>query len=341
MDLTRRMGGEVMDILGFGPVETPSRVILSEPALTLKTYGEAESPGPSILLIPAPIKRAYLWDIAPEVSVVRRCLRHGARVHVIQWESPDDEGQQLGLADYGDRLLLDCSRAIAEESGEERLFLMGHSLGGTLAAIFAALHPERVRGLVLLGAPVHFGQGVDALSSLVAVSPPACRLTSLLGNVPGSILDVAAFLAAPGTFEGARWVDWLASLPDAEAWRMHMRVERWTMDELPMPRRLFEEVVEWLYREDRLLRGGLMLGGRLAAPGSVEAPLLSVVDPACSVVPPQSVLPFHEAVSSSNKRLLWYRGDTGVALQHVGMLVGRNAHRYLWPEILRWIDDHA
>lgn len=30
-------------------------------------------------------------------------------------------------------------------------------------------------------------------------------------------------------------------------------------------------------------------------------------------------------------------GDAGVALQHVGMLVGRSAHRHLWPEIVHWI----
>jgi len=51
----------------------------------------------------------------------------------------------------------------------------------------------------------------------------------------------------------------------------------------------------------------------------------------------QSVLPFLHAVRSPERRLLWYEGDTGVALRHVGMLVGRSAHQRVWPEILRWI----
>jgi polyhydroxyalkanoate synthase len=37
---------------------------------------------------------------------------------------------------------------------------------------------------------------------------------------------------------------------------------------------------------------------------------------------------------------LWYQGDTGVALQHLGMLVGRQAHKYLWPEVIRWLHAH-
>lgn len=54
-------------------------------------------------------------------------------------------------------------------------------------------------------------------------------------------------------------------------------------------------------------------------------------------MPHRSMLAFHDAVSSRDKKVLWYPGDIGVALQHEGMLVGKNAHRYLWPKIMEWI----
>jgi polyhydroxyalkanoate synthase len=88
------------------------------------------------------------------------------------------------------------------------------------------------------------------------------------------------------------------------------------------------------------MRGTLSLEGKLAAPHNITAPVLSMVDEQCSIVPPQAVLPFHEAVQSSDTRLLWYRGDTGVALQHVGFLVGKNAHQHIWPEAIRWMHAH-
>jgi len=40
-------------------------------------------------------------------------------------------------------------------------------------------------------------------------------------------------------------------------------VMRWTLDELPLARRLFGEVVEGLYRDDHHFRGALLVGGRL------------------------------------------------------------------------------
>src|SRR3546814_3933276 len=119
--------------------------------------------------------------------------------------------------------------------------------------------------------------------------------------------------------------------------QLHLRVERWTLDEFPLPGRLFEEIVELLYRDDRFRRGDLKIAGQRAGPGTLSMPILTVVDPHSSIIPPKSVLPVVREAPSRNKRVLWYEGDCGVALQHVGVLVGPNAHRRLWSEILDWL----
>lgn len=74
------------------------------------------------------------------------------------------------------------------------------------------------------------------------------------------------------------------------------------------------------------MRGTLTINARRAAPGLVTAPLLSVVDPRCRLVPPKAVLPFHHAVRSTDTKIVWYEGDVGVSLQHIGILVGKQAH---------------
>jgi polyhydroxyalkanoate synthase len=341
MDESRRRLGGMLDALGLGPIETPARLIRLGPVVTLKAYGDSRAAAPPLLLVPAPIKRAYIWDLAPRASVVEQCVQQGLRVYLLQWERPSAAEQSYGLGEYADRLLLDCLDAIAAETGQSGAILAGHSLGGTLAAISAALHPDRVRGLALLEAPLHFTPAGGALERLVAVSPPAAFLGALLGNIPGAFLDLASVAASPQSFVWSRWLDWFASLPDAEARRLHLRVLRWTLDELPLSRRLFEEVVEVLYREDRFFRGALLVDGRQAGPEQVTAPLLSVVDRRSLLVPPRAVLPFHAAARSVDQRVLWYGGDTGVALQHVGVLVGRTARRDVWPEIFRWIHAQA
>ena len=92
-----------------------------------------------------------------------------------------------------------------------------------------------------------------------------------------------------------------------------------------MPRRLFAELVHLLVREDRFVRGRLMVGGKRAAPSRITAPVLGVVDSHCSIVPPQAVQPFLDAAGSADKSLLEYQSEAGVCLQHVGPLVGKRA----------------
>jgi len=341
LDTARRWQGRLLDAVGLAPQESPAEVVLANPMVTLKSYHDSGADGPALLLVPAPIKRAYVWDLLPGASVVRACLRSGARVYLAQWEAPDDDQQDIGLAGYADHALATCLDAIDAETGKVPVIMLGHSLGGTLAAICATLHPERLRGLVLLGAPLHFGVDSGAFAPALASAPQAGEMTANLGNPPGSFLSATAVMMAPQTFIGERIADLMSSVVDPEAFRTHMLVERWSLDEVPLSRQLFEEVVELLYREDCLTQGTLLVGDQHVAPENLTMPLLNVIEAKSQIVPPSSVVPFHEAAGSEDKHIIWYPGDVGVGLQHVGMLVGRYAHQHLWPEILEWARHRA
>jgi polyhydroxyalkanoate synthase subunit PhaC len=336
MDKVRRLQGIIMDAAGFGPQEMPSRDALRRPGLVLKAYGDTARSGPVVLMVPAPIKRAYIWDLTPETSVVAQFLADDMRPYLLQWEEPDPA---FGLDDYADRLMLTCVDAIRTETDEDQVFLVGHSLGGVLAAIFASLHPQRLKGLVILTTPLHFDvdPAAGVLGPVMADLSRSGLLEAAPGNVPGSFLSLASFLASPMTFGRDRWADWLRSCAASNAMRMHLRVERWSLDELSLARRFVADIATRLYREDGFLRGTLKCGRRTASARGVVAPLLIVADQRCAIVPPEAVLPFLRTAGAADKRLLWYEGDVGVAIQHVGVLVGRNAQRHLWPEIRRWV----
>lgn len=328
LDTARQLQGAMLDAVGLGPLETPYETVFDAPGVRLRRYGPAKGDAPRIVIVPAPIKRPYIWDLAPEVSAVRRCLEAGAEVFLVEWQpTPHD----FGLAEYADRLILKCTEA----AGKGPAVLLGHSLGGLFAAIFAALHPERVRALALLAAPLRFGAATGVFSRMVG----ALQAASLPASVPGSFLSLASLQASPQTFGWERLLDLGRSLPQAEALRNHLRVERWTLDEFALPRRLVADLAQLIAREDRFMRGTLTLGERRAAPGAIVAPLLCVIDPRCRLVPPESVLPVYAAAQSSDKTLLHYEGDVGVSLQHVGVLVGAAAHRHLWPRITRWAGE--
>jgi polyhydroxyalkanoate synthase subunit PhaC len=260
--------------------------------------------------------------------VVLACLQARFRVYVLEWT---EDGPDNGLAVYVDELILECAKAIGEPA-----ILAGHSLGGTFATIFASLHPECVRSLILLEAPLDFsGEDAGSIADRIRIAPPTEALRKV-SNYPGTLLNALSLAASPKSFLWWRWRDLLLSAGDAAALRVHLLVERWILDEYAMPSALFADVVD-LYREDRFMRGMLRIKGQTAAPRGVTMPVLAVVDRESDLVPPNSVMPFLDALPNRNWTLMHYEGDTGVALRHVGVLAGRNAHRILWPEILAWI----
>ena len=326
-DEMRRWYGRVLDIW-LARTETPSRLLLERSGMKLRDYGDKGN-RPSLLIIPAPIKKPYIWDLTPSVSTVLACLRAQFRVYVLEWPETPPNGPDNGLAVYVDELILECAKAI----GEPAVFA-GHSLGGTLATIFASRHPKHVRALILLEAPLSFSGDAGAIANLIRMVPATDALR-YVSAYPGTVLNALSLAASPESFLWWRWRDLLLSAGDPAALRTHLLVERWTLDEYAMPSALFADVVD-LYREDRFLRRRLRIDGQTAAPKNLTMPVLAVVDPESDLVPPNSVMPFLAALPNRNWTLMHYEGDTGVALRHVGVLAGRNAHRILWPKILAW-----
>jgi hypothetical protein len=58
-------------------------------------------------------------------------------------------------------------------------------------------------------------------------------------------------LAFPETFRWSRPIDAPFGLVDPRSMEIHDRVERWTLDEAPLPGRLVCQISRWLYGEDR------------------------------------------------------------------------------------------
>jgi len=342
MDRSRRARGDMLDRAGYGPQQTPSTILHSEPGLNVRRYGVPGEPtaadAPAVLIVPAPIKRPYIWDLAPDVSVVRRWLERGYRVYLAEWVALPDTHDHFGLDDYADHLLAASRRAIVADGGPERVVIAGHSLGGILTAIHSALHPEAIAATILLESPLHFTPASSCFARLVDATPHARPIADAFRQVPGTFLNMMSALAEPQAFQWERWTDRMLSLADPQALATHMRVERWTHDEFPLPGRLFTDIVESLYRHDALMQGTLTVGGRTVGPHDLAAPLLSVVDPRSKLIPPAAMIPFHDATASERKRVLHYEGDVGVNLQHVGVLVGRSAHARIWPAIFDWLD---
>ena len=164
----------------------------------------------------------------------------------------------------------------------------------------------------------------------------------LVVTIVGSLLSFIATLASPGTFIWSRLIDAASSIADRQTLEINARVERWALDEIPLPGKLVHQIIQWLYRENRFCRGTLRVGETLVSPSSLSIPALVVVTMADEVAP----------LTSGAETL--YRRDAGngcayhsVPRRGWGWLAAsRNTGRtpalaHVWPEIISWIKIHS
>jgi len=289
-DVIRRAQGDLVGAFGLDPSECPYRTITSRSHWRLRDYG-GEDQSPSLLIIAAPIKKPYIWDLTPSTSPIRFCLRQGLHVQLLEWVSASSHAGNYGIDEY----VLAISEAVASLAAiakGAKPYMIGHSLGGTLAAIYAAFQPESIKGLVLLGAPLCFepsrSQFRDALISLVP------RKISEDEPFPGSILSHASALASPHTFIWSRLIDAMLSVGDPLAMEIHARVERWALDD---PGKLVHQIIDWLYRENRFCREKLKIHEKFVGPHGLSTPTLVVINTADQIASFASLIPFTEKMT--------------------------------------------
>lgn len=111
--------------------------------------------GVPLLLLHGFGNEAHLWDdFAPAVAPYYRVLAWDARGHGDSGWDPERRYDPETLADD-----LECA---TRELGIERFVLVGFSMGGRVATVFAGRHPQRLAGLVL----VDIGPEVDPRGTL-------------------------------------------------------------------------------------------------------------------------------------------------------------------------------
>lgn len=111
-------------------------------------HGRGDPAGLPLLLIHGLATSSYLWrdvmrDLEHHVSTVAPDLiglGHSEKPRVAGYDFPAQARRLVGLLDI---------------LGLDRVVVAGHVLGGAVAIQLAALVPERIAGLALLGTPVH------------------------------------------------------------------------------------------------------------------------------------------------------------------------------------------
>jgi pimeloyl-ACP methyl ester carboxylesterase len=119
--------------------------IVSGPAGRLRVYDGGKG-GVPVLFVHSFAGDSTHWEKQlAHLRLSRRAVALELRAHGLSDPSADGAYEVDNFAD-------DIS-AVADALGLEKFYLVGHSLGGAAALVYASRHPEKVAGLLLAGAP--------------------------------------------------------------------------------------------------------------------------------------------------------------------------------------------
>lgn len=313
---------------------TGRTTIYSHASTRLYRFARPEVPrfdGMPLLLIPSLINRWYVMDLRPGASLVEALTNAGIDTWCLDWGIPHDEERFVSWDELQARIAR-ASRRVRKLTGAKRIGVLGYCMGGTLAAIHAALQPDTVGALINLAGPIDFSRG-GLLAHMVNPDWFDAGSIADAGNVSPTQMQ-SGFVAMRPTLDLAKIVSQIDNVGDEQTRIAFEALEEWSSDNIAFPAEAYRRYIGDLYQGNQLVAGEHRIAGKLADLAAIESPVLTIVASRDHICPPDAATALNDAVGSAVSDVLTVPGG------HVGAVVGRRAAAEMYPATTAWLIEH-
>lgn len=324
----------VMDT-GAAPPEpvwsTPSRVALTLPTMRLRDFSTGRDDGqPALICAPYALHGATIADFAPGHSIVEALRVSGlARLAITEWRSAEPDMRYFSIDTY----LADLNVAVDELGAP--VDLIGLCQGGWMALVYAARFPEKVRRLVLVGAPVDVRAAQSLLMQAVD-ELPLSTFENLVRLGEGRVLGRYALKlwgSASAVDDVARILQIAPGERDVrlEALKKHFNVwHAWTVD---LPGVYYMQVVQKVFKDNQIAEGRFVALGSTVDLRTVRAPMYLLAGRDDEIVDPEQLFAVVRLASTPRGCIEKETAPCG----HIGLFMGADTIAGAWPRIARWL----
>ena len=310
---------------------TRNRVALELPTVRLRAFSTNSEGVPTLLCAPFALHGSTITDFAPRHSLVAALQGAGIKhLFVTDWRSATSDMRFLSIDDY----LAELNVLVDELGG--MVDLIGLCQGGWMALVYAARFPAKIRKLALAGTPIDIAAGASRLSELARNTPLAIfrELVELGG---GRVLGQHALrFWEPHAPDAATIRNLLQASPtmSPEAFRrLESRFRDWYAWTLDLPGSYYLQVVEHLFKDNRLASGRFVALGRTIDLSTVRCPLFLLAARDDDVVGREQMFAVEHLVDGK----LCTVEKTVAPCDHLGLFMGRSIPADVWPGVARWL----
>jgi class III poly(R)-hydroxyalkanoic acid synthase PhaC subunit len=296
-----------------------------------------------VLVIYAFINRHYILDLLPGVSVIRSLLNQGLDIFAADWGTPSAYDRNLTIGHFVNSYLDKSVDFIRKITKSEKVSLFGYCWGGDLALMYASIHPEKVKNLVTVATPGDF----DRDNSLLAIWTKTMKEDLLLdtfGNLPGILLNAAFILRNPIEYSH-KYFHFFEQPRSLESVAEFFATETWLNDSPPIIGEIYREFAEYCYKQNLLIKNKMRSGERYKGNinsdtvidlRNINIPFLNIVAKKDDLVAPSSSKALNDALTESYDKSI-IELNSG----HVGLMIGKDAHKKLWPKVGEWLKKRS
>ncbi|WP_280488439.1 hypothetical protein, partial [Nocardia farcinica] len=278
--------------LTFGPgVEAPeptrSTVLWDAPHRELRRFerdeardGAAAEGTDPVLLVPPLAAPASCFDLRPDQSLARFLLGTGRTPYVVDYGEITFADRRMGFEDWINDILPEAVLRTSADRDGAAVDLVGWSLGGTLALLTAAAHPQLPIGsITAVGSPLDYDRmtGMPQVRAVAKLDGGLAVSTAVraAGGIPAP-LTRAAYRVTAWNRELTRPLFVASNIARTEALAKMESIDRFMAQMPGYPGRFYGQLWGRLILNNDIGRGVLRLGGREIALAAVTAPVLLV-----------------------------------------------------------------
>lgn len=337
---------------------TPGTVVFRNELLELIHYKPVTETVRSVplLIVPPPINKYYILDLAPGRSLVEKAVAEGQDVYMISWVNPKPHQRNLAFID--DYVGNGVIAAMDFITTDDEISLAGLCLGGTLASIATAYDgasgANRVASLSLIVTLTDFGLDTGKMGAMIDQKLVDRVYAQTRRSGVLSEWDMGSgwvWLTSAGLYFGPAQKRWLFG-EAAPA----MDLLAWNADGTRLASEMHREYLQKCYIDNEFARGVLEVNGIRVGISDISVPVYAAAGTTDHIVPWQSSFAGISQSSGSRRLVLVPRGHIG-AIVSVGtkasffegpdtyeenwQLVATEQTGSWWGDWTTWLGNHS
>ncbi len=332
----------LMSVRHYQPLPAGSTVLIEGKPYTVRQRRY----GIPLVLVPPLGVFGWIFDLLADRSMVKYFLAHGYDVYLIDWGAPGPDDRDVSLEHYVCRWFPKAMAAIRAHSGSEQQSLLGYCMGGLLSLLYlASSGDDKVKNLVTIASPVDMHQmGFTGTMSRFARKPiwaigkmTGLKITEMekqFFHVPGKRLSLMFKMTNPvGTVSS--YLELVRNLADDDYVSRYMTMNEWFTNMPDYPGATVQEMIRKMGLYNRLAKGRIRIGDRVADFRSITANLLAFAGDNDKIVRIPAAEAILSVVNSADKSFHIVPGG------HAGVFTGSRATHTTWAISKDWLGPRS